>query len=86
MVLIHPCDEMKGLQCALLGAGTSVHLKDKEDGVPALGGGRYIRPPGLGAGREDDGWDKHYAVGRLGAQQRDIRLWWEFRDVRGSTS
>lgn len=59
------------------------HLKDKADGLPALGGGTHSL--GEGAGGEDDGCDKHFAGGRLGASRGTSDSdWREFRDPRGS--
>lgn len=49
-VFVQPYNETKGLPRALLSAGTSVHLKDKEDGVPALGGTDSL---GRGVGRRE---------------------------------
>lgn len=47
----------------------SIQLQNKEDGLPV------VRTCSLGgASREDDQFDPHYAVGRLGTQKKGVRL------------
>lgn len=67
---------MRGFQCALL-----TILKIKQMVFLPLAGVLTAE----GAGGEDDGCDKHFAGGRLGARRGTSDSdWQEFRDPRGS--